>query len=226
MGAKDHELAAAAAAGSSQAIAELERRLAVTITRLCRQFAGNGHTVDDLRQILRAKLFVAHDDGMPAIARYDGGGSLETWVRVTATRLFIDLRRRKDRARETPSDPAKLDAIGPRDLELDVARAEYRGAILAALAEAARALEPGDRHLLRQHLVARLTGAQLATMLGVHRATITRRLARARDTLVTRTRALVAARLALTESELDEQIGVVVSKLDITLRRILESTAA
>jgi len=195
-------------------VTELERVCAGTINAACRRFEGKGHTAEDLKQILRTKLFV---DG--AIAEYNGQGSLESWLRVIATRLFIDLGRRKDRARETPAD--EIEAIAHDDLALDLVKAEYRGAVATALDQAAHALEAGDRHLLRQHLVAGLSIDQVGAVLGIHRATAARRIARAREQLATKTRELVAAQLKLDDRELAELFGLVVSKLDLSLRRLL-----
>jgi RNA polymerase sigma-70 factor (ECF subfamily) len=216
-------LAIAAARGSSTAIELLERQFSAMFEATCRRFAGRGHTEDDLHQILRAKLFVAEPDRPPAVAQYNGQGSLESWLRVIATRLFIDLGRRKDRARETTADPSTLDVIEPSDLELDVIKAEYRSTVAAALDEAARELDPAERHLLRQHLVAGLTIDQLAAVLGIHRATVARRIGRARDALITRTRELVTAQLALDADELADMFRLVVSKLDLSMRRLLQS---
>lgn len=216
-------LAVAAARGSTAAIAAFERRFADVLGFASRRFAGRGHTEEDLQQILRTKLFVSEPDRPAAISQYNGQGSLESWLRVIATRLFIDLGRRKDRARETTSDPSTLDAIEPSDLELDVIKAEYRSTVAAALDEAARALDPAERHLLRQHLVAGLTIDQLSAVLGVHRATVARRIARARDALILRTRELVTAQLALDPDELADMFRMVVSKLDLSMRRLLQT---
>jgi RNA polymerase sigma-70 factor (ECF subfamily) len=213
-------LAAAAARGRDAAIAQLERTFSATLGAACRRFEGRGHTADDLRQILRTKLFVGDE---PAIALYNGQGSLETWLRVIATRLFIDLGRRKDRARETSEDPSDLDVIEPSDLALDLVKAEYRSAVAAALDEAARQLDAVDRHLLRQHLVAGLSIDQVGAVLGIHRATAARRIAKAREQLAAKTRELVAAQLQLDERELAELFGLVVSKLDVSLRQLLAS---
>lgn len=214
-------LAVAAAAGGTAAIAELERLHAPTLDATCRRFAGRGHGVDDLRQLLRAKLFVADEDQAPRITLYNGQGSLGSWLRVTATRLFIDLGRRKDRAREISEDPSGLEIVEAVDLELELVKSEYRGAVAAAMVAAARELPPGERHLLRQHLAVGLTIDQLAAVLGIHRATVARRIARARDVLATRTRELVAAKLDLDDRELGELFGLVVSKIDVSLRRLL-----
>lgn len=214
-------LAVAAATGSSRAITELERVHAGTLDATCRRFAGRGHGVDDLRQLLRAKLFVADAGEAPRITLYNGQGSLDSWLRVTATRLFIDLGRRKDRPREISEDPNELEIAEVIDLELELVKAEYRSAVTSAMVRAARELPPGERHLLRQHLAAGLTIDQLAAVLGIHRATVARRIARARDALTTRTRELVAVTLNIDDRELGELFGLVVSKIDVSLRKLL-----
>ena len=217
-------IAQLAAAGSSVAIGELERRYGAGAAAACRQFAGAAHTVDDLHQALRDKLYVVSPGASPTIAAYNGQGSLATWLRVIATRLFIDLGRRKDRMRETVATDELLEPAAAYDLALDAIKAEYRESVTAALWEAVRSLEPGDRHLLRQHLVAGLSIDQLGAAMGIHRATAARRIARAREALAVRTRTLVATRLALSDAELAELVGLVMSRLDLTVGRLLATT--
>jgi len=214
-------LALAASQSTPAAIELVERTHAAMIGATCHRFAGRGHTQDDLRQILRAKLFVAEAEARPKIVDYDGQGSLASWLRVTAVRLFIDLTRRKDRAREAAISDDTPEVIAPADLALDAIKAEYREAVAAALVEAARRLDAGDRHLLRQHLVAGLSIDQLGSVLGVHRATAARRLARAREQLAATARELLAARLTLDDHELVEVYSLVVSKLDLSIARML-----
>lgn len=218
----DLALALATARGSPAAIAELERAFRSTIDSACRRFASASQTVDDLRQILRARLFVAEPGKQPKIADYSGQGFLENWLRVTAVRVFLDLEKRKDRAREAPAgEDAVLALAEPGDLELDLVRAEYRAVVAEALRDAARALEPGDRHLLRQHLGNGLSIDQLAAVLGIHRATAARRIARAKAHLADETRRLIGARLAVAAGELDDVIALVTSRLDISIGRLL-----
>ena len=150
-----------------------------------------------------------------------GQPSLETWLRVTATRTFIDLGRRKDRAREVLAGDSLSGAIEPSDLALDLFKVEYRAAVSAALRAAAAKLAPSDRHLLRQHLVGGLTIDQLAAVLGIHRATAARRIARARETLAAHVRESLVLSLGLDDHELGEVYGLVVSKLDVSLRTVL-----
>lgn len=220
----DLALAHAARDGVTGAIEELERRHHATIDATCRRFVQPGYALDDLRQVLRAKLFVADGTKPARIGEYDGRGSLANWLRVIATREFIDLARRKDRPRERGAAEHELeDLLAPIDLQLDAIKAEYRTAILEAMRQAVRELEPGDRHLLRQHLAVGLTFDQLTAVLGIHRATVARRIARARDRIVTRTRELAAARLGLGEGELAEIYALVRSQIELSFKTLLET---
>jgi RNA polymerase sigma-70 factor, ECF subfamily len=223
----DLAVAVAAGRGSAVAIAELERTFRGTIDSTCRRFAGPGQTADDLKQILRSKLFVAEPGQAPKIVDYAGQGFLDNWLRVTAVRVFLDLAKRKDRVRETPVDDDDVLALPePADLALDVVKAEYRAAVATAMHEGAQSLEPGDRHLLRQHLVVGLSIDQLGAVLGIHRATAARRIARAKEQLVAETRRQLAILLRLEEQELDEVIGLVMSRLDVSISKLLASKVA
>jgi RNA polymerase sigma-70 factor (ECF subfamily) len=220
--AADLALALSASRAWPVAILSLERTYRATIDSTCRRFANATHTADDLKQILRSKLFVAEPGKAPKIADYAGQGFLENWLRVTAVRIFLDLGKRKDRAREAlAGDDDVLALPEPRDLALDVVKAEYRGAVAAAMHEAASRLEPGDRHLLRQHLVAGLSIDQLGAVLGIHRATAARRIARAREQLAADTRRELARRLDLDPHELDAVLGLVMSRLDLSIGKLL-----
>ncbi|MEO8703993.1 MAG: hypothetical protein ABI867_28340 [Kofleriaceae bacterium] len=222
----DLALAVTASKGSELAIGVLERAFRTTLDATCRRFAGPGQTADDLKQILRAKLFVAEPGKLPKIADYAGQGFLDNWLRVTAVRVFLDLAKRKDRTREMPAEDDDVLALPqPGDLALDVVKAEYRTAVAAAMFEGAQLLEPGDRHLLRQHLVQGLSIDQLGAVLGIHRATAARRIARAKEQLVAETRRQLAIKLRLADHELDEVIGSVMSRLDVSIGKLLATKA-
>jgi RNA polymerase sigma-70 factor, ECF subfamily len=222
----DLALAVGASKGNEAAITELERTFRATIDAACRRFAGPGQTADDLKQILRSKLFVAEPGKSPKIADYAGQGFLDNWLRVTAVRVFLDLLKRKDRTREASAeDDDVLSLPQPGDLALDVVKAEYRAAVAEAMFSGAQQLPPGDRHLLRQHLVQGLSIDQLGAVLGIHRATAARRIARAKEQLVAETRRHLALKLRLEEHELDDVIGLVMSRLDVSIAKLLATRA-
>ena len=218
--AADLALATAAAAGSREAIATIARTYAPAIDGACHRFAGEGYTVDDLRQILHTKLFVTAPPDPPRIASYDGLGSLANWIRITAIRLFIDVTRRKDRQREVLSDETPVLAAAT-DLALQLIKAEYRGVVATALGDAVAALAQRDRYLLREHLVHRMSIDELGAALGIHRATAARRVAAARAELAATTRRLVAERLSLADAELGDVYALVASGLDVSIGGLL-----
>ena len=219
----DLALARAAAAGDASAIAQIEQAHRTTIDTTCRRFQSQAHSVDDLRQLLREKLFTG---AAPKIGDYGGQGHLGSWLRVTATRLFLDLGKRKDRARELPGSDSGVAALpDPSDLGLELIKIEYRAAVRAAIEQAAQGLAPGDRHLLRQHFVSGLTIDQLACALGIHRATAARRIAKAREQLAESARVELAHKLAIDPQELSDVFGLVVSRLDVSISKLLASRA-
>ena len=219
--AADLALARAAARGDATAITLIEHTHRAMIDSICKGFTATGHSLDDLRQLLRAKLFAGHP---PGIDGYAGQGQIASWLRVAATRLFIDLGKRKDRARETLDDDDGAAALlDPLDLGLELIKREYRAAVRAAIQHAARRLEPGDRHILRQHFVGGLTIDQLAAVLGIHRATAARRITRAREQLATMARDELATTLAITPQEVEEVVRLVVSRFDVSISQLLVS---
>ncbi len=219
-------LASRCAAGDSTAIAALRATFDPIIERVVRRFASTEHAPDDLRQIIMARLLVGDGERRPKIADYAGQGFLENWLRVTAVRICLDLAKRKDRAREKPVvGDAELALPSPADLSLEHLKAEYRPVVAAALHAAARALSPGDRVLLRQHLAAGMTIDQLGAVLGVHRATAARRIERARASLLESVRTALAARLALDLEEVDSVIGLVASRLDLSAERLFATAS-
>jgi RNA polymerase sigma-70 factor (ECF subfamily) len=216
-------LARAASRGHRAAIAAIEHDHRGVMDAICWRFAGPAQSAADLRQILREKLYVAPPGGRAKLAEYAGQGELASWLRITAVRLFLDLGKRKDRARESPTADEELAMPDPGDLSLEVIKAEYRAAVAQAMRDASVQLDLADRHLLHQHFVAGLSIDQLAVALGVHRATAARRVVRAREALVAGTRALLAARLQLSSEELDEVIGMVLSRLDVSIPRLFQA---
>jgi RNA polymerase sigma-70 factor (ECF subfamily) len=208
--AADLALAIMACRGVESAIAEIEHTYRLTIDSTCRRFAGGAHTAEDLKQLLRAKLFFADT---PKLADYAGQGLLEDWLRVTAVRVFLDLgKRKKERGRD-------VDPTG--DLVLDLVKSEHREAVATALHEAAQQLDPGDRHLLRQHVVADLSVDQLGAVLGIDPAIAATRIARARAQIVAFVRRELARRLALDPHELEDVVDRVTSRLDVSIKTLL-----
>ncbi|MFY0530568.1 sigma factor-like helix-turn-helix DNA-binding protein [Archangium gephyra] len=79
-----------------------------------------------------------------------------------------------------------------------------------------------ERALLRLHHIHGLTMDRLATMYGEPRSSIARRVMQARERLLKLTRGELASRLKLEGSELESLLGLVRSRLDLSLHRLMD----
>jgi RNA polymerase sigma-70 factor (ECF subfamily) len=212
-------LAVACARGDTAALVAFERDHLSVVAVALAGMKLPAATVDDVRAAVRDKLLVGDGAGRaPRIVDYAGRGRLRGLVQVTATRLAIDRVRREGRETALP-DASAIAAIG--DVELSLIKAQYRDAFVAGFTAAVAELPRRDRNVLRLHLLGGVTLEQLARMYGVHRATVVRWLAAARDALHAATRAQVAARLHAPADELDEMFALVQSRVELSLERLL-----
>jgi RNA polymerase sigma-70 factor (ECF subfamily) len=226
----DLHLAICCVAGQEAAILAFERLYTQDLDRLVSRYQGPELPAEDLLQSLREKLFVSTDTRAPKLLDYSGQGHLQNWLRVTGTRLFIDLLRsqagRNNHEVAMPRDQEQriLEMPSPdQDPELEFLKREYREHFRDAFFAAAQSLSSHERNLLRQHIVAGLTVEQLGKLYGVHTATAARRVQRAREALVEATRTNLITALQLTPDELDSIMRLIRSRLDLSMGRILRT---
>jgi RNA polymerase sigma-70 factor (ECF subfamily) len=220
----DLYLACACVRGVDGALERFERVYGEEIARIARRFERPGLAADDLIQLLRAKLFTTPGpEGRPRIATYTGQGFLQNWMRVTATRTFIDCCRTHD---EPPEVPMRNDLVAvlpePKgDPELALLKREHVTHFKASFAEAVAGLDSADRLLLKQHLIERLTIDQLGALYHLHRASAARRIAKARDALLVATRIALARRLGVPPERVASVLELVASRLEASIERLL-----
>lgn len=219
----DLYLACGCATACGQAIASFERHFGTILSTLAARFAKPHQPAEDLGQSLREKLFVRQEMRPPRIAEYRGVGHLENWLRVTASRSFMDeLRRAKRAARERPSsDEELLDITTAQSWELSFLKEHYRDAFRQTFAEALGHLPTEDRILLRFHTLSGLSIDQLAGLYKIHRSNVARRLARIRECLLEQTRAGLMERLRVDRREFESIMTLISSRLDVSLGRLL-----
>jgi RNA polymerase sigma-70 factor (ECF subfamily) len=176
---------------------------------------------DELRQLLRIKLFVGTPDSPPKIRDYSGTGSLKSWLRVTAVRLFIDVMRstRVERTRQDLDDVELLNLTDPQGRSIS---AELGAAVKAAFAGAVATLAPRQRVFLRHAYVDHHTLDQIAAHYSVHRTTVARTLATAREQLIAETRTRLTAACGIEGEELASVIRMLDSRIDLSLSRVLD----
>lgn len=217
----DLYLAAACAAGSDDALRAFRDRYDGHL----RAILGALDVPDDIRrearQTLEIHLFVAADGAEPRIRRYRGRGTLLAFLRVAAVRMARGLLRGHRRRGEISEDA--LDPLaGPTlDPELAYLKRLYRAEFARAFRTGLEALETRDRTLLRYSLVDQLSIDKLAALYGIHRSTVARHIARARERLVATTQQALRDALEVDDDTLASILRLCESSADVSARRLL-----
>ena len=184
----------------------------------------------DVIQRVMTRLLVRDAEQPPAIARYSGRGSLAAWLEVTTTREMRNAIRSEAPMRKVEGggdvDALLDDAIATGgDGELAHLKEVYRAHFKTAFEQAFAALEPRERTILRHEHLDGLDGAQIGAIYGVHKATVSRWRAQARDRLLRGTRQFLERETRLGPKELDSVMRLIQSELHVSLTRVLRKTA-
>ena len=210
-----------AGTGDAAGIAAFETEHGSELARIAARFPKL--PADELRQQIRIKLFVG---APPKIHDYAGFGSLLAWLRVVTVRSFVDTARasRSQHIQEELDEGELLGLPLAGELRQSELGSQLLAAIKQAFANAVAGLAPRQRALLRHAYVDQLTLEQIAASYSIHRATVARILASAREQLIEQTRAQVQAAVGVAPSELASAIGTLGRRLDLSLSRVLKST--
>ncbi len=219
--AADLYLAAACASGDAAAIAAFEAELVPVIRQAVRRLHDSDH--DEVVQIVRERVLVAPVGGAPRIAEYSGQGPLRAWVRIAAMRLALNALR-AGRRWILVGDVKLFETIAAEHGDGRSAE-RYREAATDALRAAFTTLSPRDRNLLRMHHLHGLSVDELAPALGVHRATVARWIAAAREQLLAQTRLGLVERLHVGASTIDSVLAGIASEVDVSVVRLLAEDA-
>jgi RNA polymerase sigma-70 factor (ECF subfamily) len=178
--------------------------------------------VDEIKQLVREKLFVAQNGEPARITNYAGHGQLLGLVRVLAVRAAVDLLRRCKREQLLTHARADVPAPG-LDPELAHLQQRYQAHFKDAFELAVKALSSRERNLIRYQLVDGLNVDQIGALYGTHRATAARWVKAAREELARRTRNELCKRLALSAEEVEGLIRWVQSQMELSIQRIFKS---
>jgi RNA polymerase sigma-70 factor, ECF subfamily len=212
-------LACACTRGDPQALEQLESKYMPVIKQALRRIdAGDA---DDLAQTLRAALLVGGRGDPPRLLRYSGRGGLANWLRVVAVREA--LMRARIPVREVPEESGILERVAAEDdPELELARARYAPKFKAAFQTAFASLDDREKLLLRYTYVDGLTSEEVARIFRTHRSTITRHLAKIRESLLERTRSHLSQDRDLGGTALESVIRLLQGEMEVSLHRLLE----
>jgi RNA polymerase sigma-70 factor (ECF subfamily) len=211
----------ACAQGIPRAIAEFEKTFVARVPTYVRHIESSVMFGDEVKQTLRDRLLVPQGTSHPKIAAYTGQVSLHGWLRVVAVRTALNLQR--GRTRLTDLREADSVASATADPELAYLKRRYGAAFNEALEASLGQLHPMESSILKLHYLDRLDLDQLAVMQCVHRSTVARRIARAREKVLNETRRLLSTRFMLDTSEFESLLGLVRSQLDICIPRAFRS---
>jgi RNA polymerase sigma-70 factor (ECF subfamily) len=180
-----------------------------------------GVTTDDVLQKLRLKLFVRAGDAPGAVAGYSGRGPLVQWLRAAALRIVQDFARRGQK--EVATDDAALIDTPAAGIDPDVQflKARYAPDFKAAFQEALQSLGPKELSLLKLQYLDGVSPEEIGRIYQAHRTTVWRWLAQCREDLLSRTKALLAARVKVDAGELSSLMNAVHSQIDVSISRML-----
>jgi RNA polymerase sigma-70 factor (ECF subfamily) len=151
------------------------------------------------------------------LASYSGRGSLMGWLRTTLAQRHVDHHRRTHR--ETPLDAT--DAAAPEPAQ--TAPPEQLVSLKRAIVVTLRALGAEDRFLLSAYFLDQRTLLEIARILHVHEATVSRRIKRlSHDLREELLRNLKTGGLSAQAAE--EALGTDPRDLEINLRRLLQTS--
>jgi RNA polymerase sigma-70 factor (ECF subfamily) len=176
---------------------------------------------DDVRQRLSERLLLATRGELPRIAEFSGRGPLGSWVRVSALRIALNLKRERS-LHSLASDDLDATAHHLPDAEMALLVERHRDTYRAALKAALAALSVRERTLLRMHVLDGFTYEALAGVYHVHRVTIVRWVQGAREKLIEETHEQLRQELQIGASELRSLTAVMISRLDVNLSGLFD----
>jgi RNA polymerase sigma-70 factor (ECF subfamily) len=215
----DLYLALACASGDARALEAFESTYGAGLDKTLARFANKAAQLDDLRQLVRSKLFVG--EGAPKITQYSGQGDLRVWLRVMATRTALNALRGP--TSEELDDHLVATIVDPTDSpELLHMKSLYREEFKAAFGAALADLSPRQKSLLRFAVLNGLDGGKIGAIYKVHRTTASRWIDEARLELSQRTMKILSERLQVPKAEIESILQVIRSNLELSLERCLE----
>ncbi len=217
----DLYLACAVIAGVHGALVAFDKILRSDLPPAIRTIDGKPETIDEVLQLLREKLLVPVD-GALRLESYSGHGPLAGWLRVSALRTALSLKRRRQPEVAPDDELASILDLAP-NAEVKVL-AEQVGSDLRASLRAALAAQPARiRTVLRMYYADNQGVEDIGRVYSVHASTVSRWLAKARADILAQTRAELVTRLHT--SQVDSLLGHAAS-LEISLESLLRTQPA
>lgn len=214
-------LAFCCAEENPRALAGLEAQL-TSVARAVATLDTSGVLADEVKAVLREKLLVPRENGVPRIADYAGQGALRAWLKAAAIRHALNLKRPghlEDAAEQEKLSSLPMAAPNP---ELALIRKKHKQHFAAAFAAAMASLTPRERTLLKLHTLDGLRLDQIGPLYQKDKSTISRWIAKAQQQLHEVTREQLVTSLHLDSQELKSVLRAAQSELSLSLSRLLD----
>jgi RNA polymerase sigma-70 factor (ECF subfamily) len=217
---QDLALAQACALGRDAAWQEFMARFRDPLTRAAMAMTGSEAVGEELADSLWPEMFGLNERGgqrVSPLAGYSGRGSLIGFLRTTLAQRNVDRHRRTHRETELPAK--ELQAAQQEAIPEPMAVSQIR----AAIEEAVGTLDVEQRFLLSAWYLDQRTLLDISKIIGVHEATVSRRIQR----LTSRLREELLARLqtnGMSRAAAEEALGIDPRDVDINLRSLLQAS--
>jgi RNA polymerase sigma factor (sigma-70 family) len=183
---------------------------------------------------LYAELFGVRGASAAAVPRslfryFQGRSSLATWLRAVLAQRYVDRLRSGRRLDRLPDDDASgIDGVrefAVPPAEPDPEKARYSELVGSVLARVVGALQPRDRLRLASYYAQELTLAQTGRLLQEHEATVSRQLARTRQTMRADVERLLREEAGFGAAQIAECLAAVAADPgSLDLRRLFHGT--
>jgi len=224
----DLVLARACAAGNERAWEHFIARHRQPLIRAAIAITGSEMLGRDLADQLYAELFglnTREGERRCPLLSYRGRGSLMGWLRTTLAQRHVDHLRRNRRLRplDDPHDYPLVEIDAPTaDAPAQTPIAEL-SQLQRAIEQALRERDAEERFLLAAYYLDGQTLLQIARVLGVHEATVSRKLRRATES----TRKQVLRNLqrdGLSRRAAEEALGADPRDVEVNLKKLLQNS--
>jgi RNA polymerase sigma-70 factor (ECF subfamily) len=189
------------------------------LTELARQLAHHRIASDIVAETVQKVRVQLLTGDRPGLLSFHGLGALKGWLRVTGLRAAI--RAQRGVQVDEPEDVAEALADAAGDPALQYQRRLYETEFRIAFGQAVAELSVRERNLLKQSVLYGATIDDLGALYRVHRATVARWLAAARERLADESRRRLIAHLGIEPSDYDSIVHLIQSQLDVSMARLL-----
>lgn len=217
---QDLALAQACALGREAAWHEFMSRFRDRLTRAAVAITGSEAAGEELADSLWPEMFGLSERGgqrVSPLAGYSGRGSLMGFLRTTLAQRNVDRHRRTHRETELPEK--ELQATQPAAVPEPMAVSQ----VMAAIKETIGKLDAEQRFLLAAWYLDQRTLLDISKIIGVHEATVSRRIQR----LTVRLREDLLGRLqanGMSRAAAEEALGIDPRDVDTNLRSLLQAS--